>query len=102
MTDSTNDMLIGCTCPEDSRVFSSEPFRILFDQTEVHRREDREVSRGEGLRLLRILLVHPWLDYGWSMDCRCEWEQSTRMPSGSTQRRGAAPDAGTSEVPEWR
>jgi tetratricopeptide (TPR) repeat protein len=63
----------------DFREFSSEPFRIFFDTTEIHSRQDWELRLRHGLRTARVLLVCLSPNYLRSTYCRWEWEEFTRL-----------------------
>jgi hypothetical protein len=86
---------------DDFRSFSSEPFRIFFDQTEIHSRHDWELRLRQGLRSSRVLLVCLSRNYLRSKYGRWEWEQLARMHASSTRCGDAVTDGGTSEVPGW-
>lgn len=64
---------------DDFRGFSSEPFRIFFDQTEIHSRQDWELRLRQGLRSSRVLLVCLSPNYLRSGYCRWEWEEFARL-----------------------
>jgi tetratricopeptide (TPR) repeat protein len=63
----------------DFREFSSEPFRIFFDTTEIHSREEWELRLRQGLRTSRVLLVCLSPNYLRSEYCRWEWEEFSRL-----------------------
>jgi hypothetical protein len=60
---------------EDFRAFSSEPFRIFFDTSAIHSRQDRQKRLLDGLTTFRVLLVCLWPSYLRSPHCRWEWEE---------------------------
>jgi tetratricopeptide (TPR) repeat protein len=60
---------------EDFREFSSEPFRIFFDTTEIASRQDWELGPRQGLVTSRVLLVCLSPNYLRSFYCRWEWEE---------------------------
>jgi hypothetical protein len=64
---------------EDFREFSSEPFRIFFDQTEIRSRQDWELRLRQGLRSSRVLLVCLSPNYLRSQYCKWEWEEFGRL-----------------------
>jgi tetratricopeptide (TPR) repeat protein len=64
---------------DDFREFSSEPFRIFFDTTEIRGRQDWELRLRQGLRSSRVLLVCLSPNYLRSTYCRWEWEEFARL-----------------------
>jgi tetratricopeptide (TPR) repeat protein len=64
---------------DDFREFSSEPFRIFFDTTEIRGRQDWELRLRQGLRSSRVLLVCLSPNYLRSEYCRWEWEEFARL-----------------------
>jgi len=64
---------------DDFREFSSEPFRIFFDTTEIRGRQDWELRLRHGLRSSRVLLVCLSPSYLRSVYCRWEWEEFARL-----------------------
>jgi tetratricopeptide (TPR) repeat protein len=64
---------------DDFREFSSEPFRIFFDTTEIRGRQDWELRLRQGLRSSRVLLVCLSPSYLRSVYCRWEWEEFARL-----------------------
>jgi tetratricopeptide (TPR) repeat protein len=64
---------------DDFREFSSEPFRIFFDTTEIRGRQDWELRLRQGLRSSRVLLVCLSPSYLRSAYCRWEWEEFARL-----------------------
>jgi hypothetical protein len=64
---------------DDFREFSSEPFRIFFDTTEIGGRQDWELRLRQGLRSSRVLLVCLSPSYLRSVYCRWEWEEFARL-----------------------
>jgi TIR domain len=58
---------------DDFREFSSEPFRIFFDTTEIRGRQDWELRLRQGLRSSRVLLVCLSPSYLRSTYCHWEW-----------------------------
>jgi hypothetical protein len=64
---------------EDFRSFSCEPFKIFFDQSEIHSRHDWELRLRKGLRSSRVLLVCLSPNYLNSKYCRWEWEEFARL-----------------------
>jgi tetratricopeptide (TPR) repeat protein len=64
---------------DDFREFSSEPFRIFFDATEIGGRQDWELRLRQGLRSSRVLLVCLSPSYLRSVYCRWEWEEFARL-----------------------
>jgi hypothetical protein len=64
---------------EDFRAFSSEPFRIFFDQSEIHSRQDWELRLRQGLRSSKVLLVCLSPNYLNSEYCKWEWEEFARL-----------------------
>jgi tetratricopeptide (TPR) repeat protein len=64
---------------DDFREFSSEPFRIFFDTSEIRGRQDWELRLRQGLRSSRVLLVCLSPSYLRSAYCRWEWEEFARL-----------------------
>ena len=64
---------------EDFREFSSEPFRIFFDTSEIHSRQDWELRLREGLRSSKVLLICLSPNYLMSPYCRWEFEEFARV-----------------------
>ena len=64
---------------DDFREFSSEPFRIFFDTTEITSREDWELRLRQGVVTSRVLLVCLSPNYLRSFYCRWEWEEFARV-----------------------
>ena len=73
---------------DDFRAFSPEPFRIFFDQSEIHGRQDWELRLRQGLRTSRVLLICVSPNYLRSEYCRWEWDEFARMQN----RRSASGD----------
>ena len=64
---------------EDFREFSSEPFRIFFDTTEVTSRRDWDLRLRQALATSQVLLVCLSPNYLRSLYCRWEWEEFARV-----------------------
>jgi tetratricopeptide (TPR) repeat protein len=64
---------------EDFKAFSSEPFRIFFDTSEIHGRQDWQKRLLDGLTTSRVLLVCLSPNYLRSPYCRWEWEEFARV-----------------------
>jgi tetratricopeptide (TPR) repeat protein len=64
---------------DDFREFSAEPFRIFFDTSEIHSREDWQLRLRQGLVTSRVLLVCLSPNYLRSPYCRWEWEEFARV-----------------------
>jgi tetratricopeptide (TPR) repeat protein len=64
---------------DDYRKYSSEPFRIFFDQRDIHSRHDWELRLREGLRTSRALLICLSPNYLRSTYCRWEWDEFCRV-----------------------
>src|ERR1700739_3190134 len=97
---------------EDFREFSSEPFRIFFDTTEITSRQDWELRVRQGLVTSRVLLVCLSPNYLRSFYCRWEWEEFARVQAGRTGGGDAvtgvyfvglgAADQYDAAIPTWR
>jgi hypothetical protein len=72
---------------QDFRAFSSEPFRIFFDTSAIHSRQDWQKRLLDGLTIFRVLLVCLWPSYLRSPHCRWEWEE---FAGAQARRVGAA------------
>ena len=59
----------------DFKAFSTEPFRIFFDRSEIHTRDDWELRLRQGLRSSQVLLVCCRPNYLKSKYCKWEWEE---------------------------
>jgi hypothetical protein len=55
---------------DDFKSFSTEPFRIFFDRSEIHTRDDWELRLRQGLRSSRALLVCVSPNYLKSAYCK--------------------------------
>jgi hypothetical protein len=75
----------------DFKSFSTEPFRIFFDRSEIRNRDDWELRLRQGLRSSRVLLVCLSPNYLRSKYCRWEWEEFARFQA----RRSGGGDAVT-------
>ena len=64
---------------EDFKSFSTEPFRIFFDGSEIRNRDDWELRLRQGLRSSRVLVVCLSPNYLRSKYCRWEWEEFARL-----------------------
>ena len=67
---------------EDFKSFSTDPFRIFFDQSEIRNRDDWELRLRQGLRSSRVLLVCLSPNYLQSQYCKWEWEEFARLQAG--------------------
>ena len=63
----------------DFKSFSTEPFRIFFDRSDIRNRDDWELRLRQGLRSSRVLLVCLSPNYLRSKYCRWEWEEFARF-----------------------
>ena len=64
---------------DDFRDFTSEQFRIFFDESEIHGLSDWELRLRQGLRSSRVLLVCLSPNYFASPYCRWEWDEFARF-----------------------
>ncbi|MGO9693212.1 MAG: TIR domain-containing protein [Mycobacterium sp.] len=64
---------------DDFKSFSTEPFRIFFDRSEIRNRDDWELRLSQGMRSSRVLLVCLSPNYLRSAYCRWEWEEFARL-----------------------